>query len=101
ATPHREVLHELDQKRVAGKPKHVLWLYATAAQRNQYRQPSYTQQEAGRLLHYPPCCIAFETGFMARWPQAQLEALLAETGDDEVRLLALVRRTKQLPAPKI
>jgi hypothetical protein len=101
ATPHREVLRELDEKRVAGKPKHVLWLYADAADRNQYRRPNYTQQEAGRLLHYPPCCIEFESSFMARWPQAQLEALLAETGGDDAKLLGLVRRAKQLPPPKI
>jgi hypothetical protein len=38
---------------------------------------------------------------MARWPQAQLEALLAEAGSDDAKLLDLVRRTKQFPAPKI
>ena len=100
-TPHRVVLRALDERRVAGKPKHVLWLYATAAERERYRQPSHTQQQAGGLLGYPPCCIAFESSVMGLLPKAQLESLIAEVGEDDAALTRALRVTGELPAPKI
>jgi hypothetical protein len=100
-TPHRAVLRALDERRVAGKPKHVLWLYAGPQEREQYRQTSFTQQQAGQLLGYPPCCVAFESRVMEQLPQAQLEALIAETGGDDARLMDHLGRVGKLAAPKI
>ena len=100
-TPHREVLQALDERRVAGKPKHVLWLYSTATEREQYRQPSFTQQQAGALLGYPPCCIAFESSVMGLLPKAQLDALIAEVGEDDAALMRAVRGKSALAAPKV
>jgi len=100
-TPHRDVLQALDEMRVAGKPKHVLWLYAGLDEREKYRRTSFTQQQAGTLLEYPSCCIAFESSVMARLPQAQLDAMIAESGDDHAKLLDKLRRTGKLDAPRI
>jgi hypothetical protein len=100
-TPHRAVLQALDELRVAGKPKHVLWLYATAAEREQYRQPSFTQQQAGALLGYPSCCIAFESSVMGLLPKIQLDALIAEVGEDDAALMRALRGKSELAAPKI
>jgi hypothetical protein len=100
-TPYHNVLHALDEKRVADKPQHVLWLYAEGQHRAQYRQLKFTQQQAGTLLQYPACCIAFESSFMKQWPQAQLDTLMAEADSDNAKLLAIVRGTKSLPSPKI
>src|SRR5665213_3645586 len=55
----------------------------------------------GMLLGYPSCCIAFESSVMTRLPEAQLEALLAETGRDEGAVLCKLRKTSKLDAPKI
>ena len=77
--PYRNVLLALDAKRVAGKPKHVLWVYATRQERDEYRQLKFTQQQAGAILGYPPCCIEFESSIMARLPEAQLQKLIAES----------------------
>lgn len=99
--PHREVLLALDERRIAGKPKHVLWLYADTEQRDRDRRMSYTQQQAGALLGYPPCCIAFESEAMSRLPQVQLESLIAEVGPDDATLMSRLRRTAKLDAPKL
>jgi hypothetical protein len=100
-TPHREVLYALDERRVAGKPKHVLWLYGGAVERERYRRPAFTQQEAGELLEYPACCIAFESSVMARLPQAQLAGLIARVGEDSAKLAAELRGTRELETPKV
>lgn len=89
--PHREVLYALDERRVAGKPKHVLWLYPEIAERDRSRQQRYTQQQAGRLLDYPECCIAFESRVMELLPAAQLAGLIEEYGEDEAKLLRAAR----------
>ena len=90
-TPHREVLEALDQRRVAGKPKHVLWLYPGTDELRQLQQASFSQQQAGALLGYPACCIAFESSVMEMLPKAQLQELIAEVGDDDAKLLRRAR----------
>jgi hypothetical protein len=100
-TPHREVLQALDERRVAGKPKHVLWLYAGQEEREQHRRPGFTQQQAGMLLQYPSCCIAFESSVMSLLPQTQLETMIAEVGHDGAALMNKLRTTSELAAPKI
>jgi hypothetical protein len=100
-TPHRALLEALDERRVSGKPKHVLWLYASAAERDQYRRPGFTQQQAGALLGYPDCCIAFESSVMGLLPKAQLENLAAKVGHDDAALMRAVRGKSELPMPKV
>jgi hypothetical protein len=101
-TPHRAVLEALDERRVAGKPKHVLWLYATSAEREQYRQTTFTQQQAGALLGYPSCCIAFESTVMDLLPRAQLDTLIGRVGQhDDATLIQALRGKTELAAPKI
>jgi hypothetical protein len=100
-TPHREALQALDERRVAGKPRHVLWLYGSLEERDQDRRPSFTQQQAGVLLQYPTCCIAFESDVMKRLPQAQLECLIVEVGADDAKLIDKLHRTDKLDAPKL
>jgi hypothetical protein len=99
--PHHDVLQALDERRVAGKPRHVLWIYSGSDERDRYRQARFTQQQAGTLLQYPACCIGFESGVMALLPKAQLDALVAKVGgEDDVALNAALKRTKDLPTPK-
>jgi len=99
--PYAAVLQALDEKRVAGKPKHVLWLYDSAESREMHRMPSFTQQQAGTLLQYPSCCVEFESGFMSKWSQANLEHLITTIGEDEEKLLAAVGRMRKFPDLKI
>jgi hypothetical protein len=99
--PYRSVLLSLDAKRVAGKPKHVLWVYASKQQRDHYRQVEFTQQQAGAILGYPACCIEFESSIMARLPEAQLQKLIADVGGDEANLMAALRRTKEISVERL
>jgi len=99
--PYRSVLLALDAKRVAGKPKHVLWIHTSKEVRDRYRQARFTQQEAGALLAYPACCIEFESRVMAQLPQAQLQTLIAEVGEDEATLMTALQRKKEIPVAKI
>jgi hypothetical protein len=99
-TPHRDVLEVLDERRVAGKPKHVLWLYPGTEERKQLQQTSFTQQRAGALLGYPACCIAFESSVMELLPKAQLQALIAEAGNDDAKLLRRARGGALPETPK-
>ncbi|HWB31622.1 MAG TPA: hypothetical protein VG714_00450 [Acidobacteriaceae bacterium] len=97
-TPYCEVLNALDERRVAGKPRHVLWLYPAAQARDEFRQMNYTQQLAGRLLGYPDCCIAFESAVMALLPAAQLRAMILQLGENEA---ALLRAARKGPLPEV
>jgi hypothetical protein len=99
--PYRNVLLSLDAKRVAGKPKHVLWVYASKQQRDQYRQVELTQQRAGAILGYPACCIEFESSIMARLPEAQLQKLIGEVGGEAANLMAALRRTKEISVERL
>jgi hypothetical protein len=98
--PYRNILLALDAKRVEGKPKHVLWIYTSREQRDEYRQVKFTQQQAGTMLGYPACCIDFESSVMAHLPQAQLRALIAEVGADEENLMAALQRKKEIGVEK-
>jgi hypothetical protein len=100
-TPHWEVLQALDELRVAGKPKHVMWFYPNPKEREQQRRRNFTQQQAGVLLQYPPCCIAFESAVMSRLPEAQLQSLVGEIGADNAKLMGRLRRNAKLDSPKI
>jgi hypothetical protein len=99
--PYRSILLALDEERVAGKPKHVLWLYGSKQLRDDHRHATMSQQQAGQTLGYPQCCIEFESSIMARLPEAQLQVLIAEAGADETNLLAAFKRRRQIAVGKL